>query len=131
MIYSMLVLASPVAGQTNRTAAGFAAELYNRGHSLHRVFFMDAGVDTALSTPVIPQDEVNPQALWLALAQQFDVQLVACISSALKRGALDETEAARYEKVAATLHPSFELGGLGQLVDASAHSDRLITFGGV
>ncbi|MEP0202580.1 MAG: sulfurtransferase complex subunit TusD [Halioglobus sp.] len=130
MIYSLLVLASPTAGQTNRTAAGFAAELYSRGHTLHRVFFMDAGVDTALATPVAPQDEINPQALWIALAKQFDVELVACISSALKRGVLDELEATRYEKVAATLHPNFELGGLGQLVDASAHSDRLITFGG-
>jgi tRNA 2-thiouridine synthesizing protein D len=130
VIYSLLVLASPTSGQTNRTAAAFAAELCNRGHSLHRVFFMDAGVETALASPVMPQDEVNPQSLWVALAEQFDVELVACISSALKRGVLDEQEAARYEKQTATLHAAFELGGLGQLVDASAHSDRLITFGG-
>jgi len=130
VIYSLLILASPSAGQTNRTAASFAAELHNQGHTLHRVFFMDAGVDTALATTVSPQDQVNPQVLWLGLAQQFDVQLVACISSALKRGVLDAVEATRYEKLSATLHPGFELGGLGQLVDASAHSDRLITFGG-
>jgi len=67
---------------------------------------------------------------WVELAEHHAVELVLCISSALKRGMLDRAEAVRHEKPGPTIHPAFNIGGLGQLVDASAHSDRLITFGG-
>ena len=43
---------------------------------------------------------------------------------------LDEAEAERYEKHAATIHPAFVVSGLGQLVDAAVVSDRMLTFGG-
>jgi tRNA 2-thiouridine synthesizing protein D len=91
---------------------------------------MDEGTFSGASNCVLPQDEGDPLELWLDLSQQNEIDLVLCISSALKRGLLDETEAQRYEKPAATVHPAFVISGLGQLVDAAAKSDRLITFGG-
>ena len=130
MIYSLLVLSSPVSGHCALTAAGFARAAISRGHSIHRVFFLDAGSGAGSSTAVFPQDETDRLQPWLALAEDHGVELVLCISSALKHGVLDSTEARRYEKNAATVHPAFIISGLGQLVDATAESDRIMTFGG-
>jgi tRNA 2-thiouridine synthesizing protein D len=41
---------------------------------------------------------------------------------------LSASEARRLEKPGHNLAAGFELAGLGQLTDAAAHSDRLITF---
>jgi tRNA 2-thiouridine synthesizing protein D len=130
MIYSLLVLSAPVSGHGSRAAVEFARCAIARGHTIHRVFFLDAGTFTGSGNSIFPQDEVNPVLAWHELHAQHAVELVICISSALKYGMLDETEATRYERPHATTHPAFTVSGLGQLVDACAHADRLITFGG-
>ena len=130
VIYSLLVLSSPVSGSCALRAAQFARCVIARGHSIHRVFFLDAGVYNGTAAAVFPQDEADRIQPWIELAEQHAVELVLCISSALKRGMLDQAEAERYERPQATVHPAFIISGLGQLVDASANSDRLITFGG-
>jgi tRNA 2-thiouridine synthesizing protein D len=52
------------------------------------------------------------------------------VSSALRRGIIDEREAARHARDAASLRQGFELSGLGQLVEACIRSDRILDFGG-
>lgn len=130
MIYSLLVLSSPASGHCAQTAAEFARCAIIRGHDIHRVFFLDAGTYTGAAAAIFPQDEPSRLQPWVELAQQHGVELILCVSSALKRGMLDQTEADRYEQAGPTVHPAFTISGLGQLVDASAHSDRLVTFGG-
>ncbi len=130
MIYSLLVLSSPVSGHSSRSAAEFAHCLIGRGHTIHRVFFLDAGTVTSSASCIFPQDEEDPFTAWEALALQHAVDLVVCISSALKHGMLDSCEATRYERAHATINPLFTVSGLGQLIDACAVSDRVITFGG-
>lgn len=130
MIYSLLVLSSPASGHGARHAAAFAQQALARGHQIHRVFFLDAGTDSGSAAAVFPQDEQDRLQPWLELAKQHGVELVLCIASALKRGMLDDSEAKRHEKQAPTVHPAFIVSGLGQLVDASLHADRLVTFGG-
>ena len=130
MIYSLLLLSSPVSGHGSRTAAQFAQCVLARGHTIRRVFFLDAGTLASSGTSVFAQDESDPVRLWVALAEQHAVELVICISSALKHGTLDNTEANRHERPGPTIDPLFSVAGLGQLVDACAHADRLITFGG-
>lgn len=130
MIYSLLVVSSPSSGQSARSAALFAQAVIKRGHTLHRVFFIDEGVHAGSNNHVVPQDEKNPVDLWAELSDQHNVDLVLCVSSAIKRGLLDDSEAQRYENGLATVHPAFVISGLGQLVDAAAVSDRLLTFGG-
>jgi tRNA 2-thiouridine synthesizing protein D len=130
VIYSLLVLSAPVSGHGARAAVEFAQCAIARGHTIHRIFFLDAGTVTGSGNSVLPQDEQDPALAWAELHTQHAVELIICISSALKYGMLDETEAARYERPQATIHPAFKVSGLGQLVDACAHADRLITFGG-
>lgn len=130
MIYSLLILSSPVSGHCSRTAAEFAHCLIGRGHSLRRVFFLDAGTVNSAANCIFPQDEEDPFLAWEALAMQHGVELIICVSSALRHGMLDTSEASRYERGDATIRPQFAISGLGQLIDACANSDRMITFGG-
>ncbi|MEH6588129.1 MAG: sulfurtransferase complex subunit TusD [Halioglobus sp.] len=130
MNYSLLVLSSPASGHSARIAMRFAHSAIARGHTIERVFFLDEGTGSGSHMAVFPQDEADRLKPWIELAETHKVELVLCISSALKRGMLDETEAERYEKAAATAHPAFVISGLGQLIDAAAISDRLMTFGG-
>ena len=130
MIYSLLVLSSPVSGLCNLTAAQFAHSLLSGGHQIHRVFFLDAGTYTGNANAIFPQDDTNPLPAWVRLAEDHQVELVLCVSSALRRGLHDKTEARRHDLTAPTIHPAFIISGLGQLIDASAGSDRLVTFGG-
>jgi len=130
LIYSLLVLSAPASGHTVLNAARFAGAVLARGHRIHRVFFLDQGAAAGNAAAVFPQDETDPLQAWVSLAEEHGVELVLCISSALRRGALDATEAARHERAGATVHPAFTVSGLGQLVDACAHADRLVTFGG-
>ena len=130
MIYSLLVTAAPESGHTSLTAARFAQTVLARGHRIHRVFFLGAGTLNGAAAAVAVQDETDARQLWQTLGQTHDLDLVLCISSALRDGMLDATEAARHDKPGATVHPAFTLSGLGQLVDAWMSSDRVVTFGG-
>ena len=130
MKYTLLVLSAPDSGSGNLAANRFASALADAGHELYRVFFLDRGTATGLGTTTLPQDELDVAGLWSTLAQAQGVELVLCVSSALRQGVLDNAEAERYDKPAATLRQGFTLGGLGLLVEALAESDRVLTFGG-
>ena len=128
MIFSLSVTQSPYSHQGSLAAYKFAKSALAKGHSIHRIFFYGGGVlnSNALTTP--PQDELNLYEAWKKLASDFDIELIVCIASALRRGILDADEAMRYEKNATNLHAPFILSGLGQLLDAVIESDRVITF---
>jgi len=130
MIYALLVMTSPASGHGALTAARFAKAVLARGHSIRRVFFLDEGTVNGSAAAVFPQDEADRLQPWVELAEQHGVELIQCIASALQYGMLDEAGAGRYGKAAATIHPAFTIAGLGQLVDAAAAVDRLVTFGG-
>lgn len=129
MKFSLAVYGAPHSSQSAATALRFARALLAQGHQLYRVFFYCDGVHngSALSAP--PQDEADTVTGWQELQREHDIDLVVCIAAAQRRGILSDSEAARQEKPAANLANGFELAGLGQLADAVAVSDRLITFG--
>ncbi|GGY70506.1 sulfurtransferase TusD [Cellvibrio zantedeschiae] len=129
MIFSIAIYAAPYSSQASDSAYRFALALLESGNSLYRVFFYHDAIHAASSLATPQQDESHYTQNWQQLAQKYNVDLVVCIAAALKRGLLNEQEAARYEKHAANLAEGFEISGLGQLVDAAVVSDRLITFG--
>lgn len=129
MKFSLVVYGAPHASQSAATALRFARALLAQGHQLYRVFFYGDGVHngSALSAP--PQDESDTAGDWQSLQREHQLDLVVCIAAAQRRGLLSESEASRLEKPAANLAGGFELAGLGQLADATANSDRVVTFG--
>ena len=130
MIFSLAIYAAPYSSQASDSAYRFALALLENGHTLYRVFFYQDGVHTASALSAPQQEETHFTQNWQALAKRHNIDLVVCIAAALKRGLLNQQEAARYDMPAFNLAEGFEISGLGQLVDASVMSDRLITFGG-
>ncbi|MFT5578327.1 MAG: tRNA 2-thiouridine synthesizing protein D [Paraglaciecola psychrophila] len=129
MNFSLLVLGAPYSDQSVTTALRFAEAVTASGHSIYRIFFYHDGVNSANALITPPQDETNIPLRWQQLADKNGIDLVVCIASALKRGVLDKIEADRYEQAGDNLTAGFTISGLGQLIDAGAHSDRLVTFG--
>lgn len=130
MKFTLTVLSAPHSSQSAATALRFARALLEQGHELYRVFFYCDGVHNGNQLAAPPQDELNLVKEWQALQRRYNLDLVVCIAAAQRRGVLSQREAERLEKNAANLAPGFELGGLGQLAEAVANSDRLVTFGG-
>ncbi len=129
MIFTIVVQAAPYSHQSADTALRFARALLSQGHRLHRVFFYADGVQCANGLAAPPQDEANIPRQWQTLAEEHELDLVVCIAAAVRRGVLDANEARRYEKDGCSLAAGFELSGLGQLAEATAVSDRVVTFG--
>ncbi len=129
MKFAIVVQGSPYSSQSCHSALSFAEALIRGGHELLRVFFYHDGVLVANRLTASPQDEQDIGAAWQTFAEQNEVELVACIASCLRRGILDENEAARYEKGASSIAPNFMISGLGQLIDATINADRVVTFG--
>ena len=129
MKLTVLVHSAPYSSQAAYTAYRFSVSALEAGHEIYRLFFYYDGVhnSNALSTPA--QDEFDLVSAWSTLIEQHQLDAISCVSSALKRGILDAQEAERYEKSAANLAAPFTLSGLGQLVDASIMSDRVVSFG--
>lgn len=128
MIFSLVIYA-PSSSQSSRSALKFARAALQGGHEIHRVFFYNNGVYLANNQSISAQDEPNITDEWATLAQAHTLDLVVCITAALRRGLLDDAEADRYDKQAVTIAPPFTVSGLGQLIDASVSADRLVTFG--
>lgn len=129
MKFSILVLSSPYSSQSHLSALKFAQTCIEQQHQIYRIFFYHDGVHGGSELQAPPQDEPNIAKQWQELAQSHDIDLVTCIAAALKRGILNQEEAARYTKEHYNLAQKFDLSGLGQLLDAQIHSDRVITFG--
>lgn len=129
MKLSLAVYGPPYTSQASHSAYNFAEAALAQGHELYRLFFYHDGVYNANKLIQAPQDEVNIQQKWSNLADEHQVDLVVCVASSLRRGVLDETEAERYEMDHHILASPFIISGLGQLIDASVQSDRIVTFG--
>lgn len=129
MRYGILLLGAPYSSQAAHSALRFARAVAGRGHRLEGVFFYHDGVHNAARLAAPPQDEPHLVDGWVALAADHEVPLQVCIAAALRRGLLDEREAARHGKRGHSVEAPFELTGLGQLVDLGLRCDRLVTFG--
>lgn len=124
--FSLLVRSSPLGGVNHTLALSFVKAALKQGHRINRVFFYQDGVYIGLAQQA-PQGQVSLHEQWLALAQEGGFPLQCCIANAVRRGLLDATEAARYDR-SATLAAGYELCGLGEMVAAHQDSDRLLTF---
>ena len=130
MIFSLLVQESPVGHESSQAALRFASTLLAEGHTLFRVFFFRDGVLNATRLNCTPGGEADLPLQWQQLAKLHGVDMVACVSSALRRGIVDASEASRHQRDGSSLREGFDMSGLGQLVEACIRSDRILSFGG-
>ncbi|MFT6388336.1 MAG: tRNA 2-thiouridine synthesizing protein D [Cellvibrionaceae bacterium] len=129
MIFSLAIYAPP-SSQASNSAYQFARAVLEQEHSLYRLFFYHDGVYQGSDLICTPQKEFDLFGAWKKLQEEHEIDIVFCIAASLKRGMIDLDESSRYEKKTFNLNEKFELSGLGQLLDASVMSDRIVTFGG-
>lgn len=129
MKFTIVIYAAPYTSGAASSALQFTRSVLSQGHQVYRVFFFGDGVHNANRFAITAQDEENLQQAWNTLIQDNDLDAVVCVSSSLKRGIMDQSEAMRHELDGNTLLASMEIAGLGQLVDATSNSDRVINFG--
>ncbi len=126
MEYCLHITSAPYSEQGSLTALNLARALVEKGHKISRIFFSGNGVLNANALCVPPQDEVHLPQSWQILGKENNIEMMVCVSSALKHGIINEQEAKRYNKDHHSILDGFELTGLGQLVDACLTSDRVI-----
>jgi len=129
MNISILVLSAPYSSQGAYSAYRYTQAALKSGIKVHRVFFYQDGVHAGANLATPPQDEFNLYTAWQDLKLEYELDLVVCIAAAARRGLINAAEAKRHNKQHSNLANGFELSGLGQLVEACALSDRLVTFG--
>lgn len=129
MKFSLLVLGSPQSSPAVSSALQFAEATLSSGHEIFRVFFFHDAVATGNAFTIAPQDQVNLPKAWQQFGANNQLDMVLCISSALRRGIVDQRESRRYELEGANALEGFDLSGLGQWVEAMMLSDRIVTFG--
>jgi len=125
-----IALFSAAHAPSSRRALLFAQAALAGGHEIVRLFFYQDGVYNACASVVTPQDEQDLPQQWRTFVSDHQLDGVVCIAAALRRGVLNEEEARRYQRSAASVEAPWSLSGLGQLHDAIQDADRLICFGG-
>lgn len=130
MRFSLLVRGAPWGSDAPATALRFARAALAAGHSVRRVFFHGDAVGIANRHATPPQDEEDWARAWVEFARRHDVPLTVCVASAARRGVVAEDGTTRPDAAGgASLRDGFELGGLGQLIEAMDGADRTVTFG--
>jgi tRNA 2-thiouridine synthesizing protein D len=129
MKFGILVNEGPYTHEAADSAYQFAKAALDKGHELTRVFFYHDGVNNGTRFTTPPQDDRNLVNLWSDLAKEHNVDLVVCVAAAQRRGIVDADEAKRHGKDGNNIADGFRISGLGQLIEASIQSDRLVVFG--
>lgn len=125
-----IALFSPPHAPSSRRALRFSQALLAEGHEIVRLFLYQDAVQHASAALVVPQDETDHARQWQDFISENRLDGVVCIAAALRRGVLNDEEAARYGKPATVRSQTLALSGLGQLHEANQLADRLICFGG-
>lgn len=128
MNFAIALLAGPQ-DPAARSALDFSRAVLASGHKISHLFFYRDAVQLASQLTVVPQDEIDIGAQWQQFIQENQLDAVICIAAALRRGVLDEAEAARWARPAASTAAPWTLSGLGQWIDALQSADRAVTFG--
>ncbi len=82
------------------------------GHEVHCVFFYQDGVSQSNALCAPASDELDLTAAWQQLAKEWQLNLVNCVSAALRRGVLSAQDAKDNAKASANLAAGFTMGGL-------------------
>ncbi len=128
MKYAIQVNSSPYQANSADTAYHFIKAALEVGHEVARVFFYQEGVYHAFRYATPPDDEVQVVTRWSNLAENYDLDLVVCISAAQRRGLLEQREAKLQGKQDIDVADGFRIAGLSLWVEAILSADRFIEF---
>ena len=116
MKFALLITGSPTQSQACQSAVDFCRAALSTGHDIYRIFLLDSAAELAHQHC----DNRALQQEWQTLQKNHQLDIVACVNSAREFEISEKNNLAN----------GFVISGMGQLIDASANADRLITFGG-
>jgi tRNA 2-thiouridine synthesizing protein D len=128
MMYAIQINSGYCGSQAADTGYQFIKAALVQGHRVLRVFFYHDGVYNALSEALLPEGQRAASRRWSALAEEYGVDLVLCISAAHRRG-LASSEGKQASDLIPSLAPGFRIGGLGLWMEACLEADRFLVFG--
>ncbi|HFD11276.1 MAG TPA: sulfurtransferase complex subunit TusD [Crenotrichaceae bacterium] len=120
MVFVIQVNSAPYQCQSAYTALQFSRAVLDN-HQIKRIFFYHEGIYNAFVSSQAPADQIDMIAEWSALATDYHVDLLVCISAAQLRGLTQNHHSA-------LLATGFRIGGLGEMVEAMIEADRLMVF---
>lgn len=126
--YTLVITGAPYSSQAPQTALSFARAALAAGHTLDRVFLYGDGVHLASALCTSPSDETHWPGEWARFLKDNAIPGFACIASALRRGLVDSAEQKRYELPASNLLKPFIIAGLGEWVEGTMASSRVLYF---
>jgi len=126
--YTLVITGAPYSSQAPQTALLFARAALAAGHTLDRVFLYGDGVHLASALSAPPSDETHWPGEWAKFLKENAIPGVACIASALRRGLVNDAEQTRYELPASNLLKPFIIAGLGEWVEGTMASSRVLYF---
>lgn len=118
MKFAVQITEGPYNHQASDSAYHFIKAALKKGHTIVRIFFYHDGVINVGGAAEPPTDDRNIQKRWSELGREHEIDIVACIAAAKRRGIKD-----------GQIVENTRISGLGQLVDMTIEADRLITFG--
>ena len=92
------------------------------------IFFYADAAHTANRLRWQSADQVNITKEWQALAEQYNLALPVCVSTALSRGISDTDNSARHQLETENLATGFKLVGLSELAMMMQGDCRLLQF---
>ncbi|MDX2373007.1 sulfurtransferase complex subunit TusD [Psychrobacter sp. PP-21] len=100
----------------------------NTKRALLNVFFYGDSAHTANRLRWQSADQIDLTKEWQSLAEQYQLSLPVCVSTALSRGVSDADNSTRHQLEGANLAAGFTLVGLSELALMMQDDCRLIQF---
>ena len=97
-------------------------------HAPLNIFFYADAANTANRLRWQSADQLNITQEWQNLAEQYQLTLPVCVSTALSRGISDSENSARHQLDSENLASGFKLVGLSELAMMMQDNCRLIQF---
>lgn len=126
--FTLVITGAPYSSQAPQTALSFAKAALAAGHGIDRIFLYGDGVHLASALCAPPSDETHWPAAWAGFLSDNAIPGIACIASALRRGIVNEAEKQRYELPASNVLAPFIIAGLGEWVEGTLSSSRVVYF---
>jgi tRNA 2-thiouridine synthesizing protein D len=118
---AVVVTTSPFSNLT-ATAINYVETALQQGITVVGVFFYQDGALHANKNVQIASDEYQSIKHWIRLHTEYNLPLNLCITAAEKRGITCEGDEDK------SISEAFTVAGLGELVELSSSSDRLVQF---
>jgi tRNA 2-thiouridine synthesizing protein D len=119
---SVVVTTSP-SNPLTATAIDYINQAIESKINLSGIFFYQDGVLNAAKHLAIPNDEYQINEAWKQINEKHNIELHVCISACEKRGLSDETS-----DNSSNISSNFTVSGLGELVDLTSKSERVVQF---